>query len=137
MYVKAFKKAKIKISFAINIGIDKVGKLYLISFLQIFNSLKTKMIEIIILISIVNNCKSPPPKISGTNAELILLNESGNGAIVLPCKTTNVSPLKINIPAKVTINEGMFTYATQNPCQAPIIAPNIKHNIMPTNTGKS
>ena len=43
--------------------------------------------------------------------------------MVFPCNITIVIPLKINIPARVTINAGTFTYAIQKPCQAPINAP--------------
>jgi hypothetical protein len=56
----------------------------------------------VILIVLVDEKKS------GTYPALISWNEFGKGASVIPFRIKVVRPLKISIPAKVTINPGIL-----------------------------
>ncbi|MNL29998.1 hypothetical protein D3C87_1517090 [compost metagenome] len=54
-----------------------------------------------------------PAKTSGIKPELIAEKAGGKGPIDCPWEIAMVAPRKINMPAKVTMNDGMPQTATQ------------------------
>ena len=81
----------------------------------------------------------PPrsPKTPGNQPAPIATKGAGNPLIVPPVSSTKVRPRKMSIPARVTMNAGMPTNATQKPCHAPTTAPTTREIATAAPQGRS
>lgn len=67
-------------------------------------------------------------------SDAIVMYSCGNRT-VFPLRIILFTPLKINIPARVTINGGILTNAIQKPCHIPASNPTISDRNIESGTG--
>ena len=77
-----------------------------------------------------------PPRKPLRKPPAIFWYSAGNGDREMLPSTCRVMPRKSSMPARVTMNAGMPTYATQKPCHMPTRSPTASPASTPTHQGR-